>query len=1193
MRTKNFISLCIVAILMLSASAFPAGAAEAPSAQQRTYDVDLTMPSATVRSFTQAFTEKTGVLFSYESDLASKPIGNISLHRKDASLESILSEVFGQSNVDYKIVNRTVVLSEKPQVARTAGARQRIRGKVTDASGAPLPGAGVVIKGTTKGTTTDLDGDYSLEAAPGQVITYSFIGYAPQEVSVGKNAVINVTLLVDKNILDDVVVIGYGTQSRKTLTSAIAKVDGDKIMDAPVSSVGEALKGKVTGLHVTSNNNNAGEAPRFLIRGGSSINRSNDALTLVDGVERSISDLNPNDIESIEVFKDAASSAIYGARASNGVIVVTTKKGSAYKMPQIVFDSQMGMLGPSRLWDMANSNEFLRIVRPAAAQGPNASLVLDGLNGPGIGNITSTATYSTRYLNDGEAVPEGYQSMPDPVDPSKTIIFTSRDWQKEWFRNVLYQKQYIGINGGNKDIKYAASVGYLGDQGMLPMNSYDNLTMHGNTSFRVTKNIEASTTFDISHGNVQPTTDNYFAAIGRGLMMSPTHIGKYPDGTFATGGTNKVQQSAEFYSKFYERERITNRVMGSINLKWFITDWLTASGQYSYFDNNYRGSYYAYGEIDGTPNYIEQTRATTETRTETTRQAFITYLTADKKFGKNHITATAGYDWSKWHYEYLTAKNTGSLSDKIPYLTSGGDNTSGTMSMSNQRYETALISYFARAQYSFADRYILAGTFRADGSSLFLGANKWGYFPSASAAWIISEEPFFKPWKETMNMFKLRVSYGQTGNNNISRTAPLGAFSQGTYAGYNTILPSTMQNKDLRWETTTQLDLGMDLGFLSDRIRIILDYYNKRTDDLIFGITLPDTAQLTSVQSNVGSVRFFGGEFELHTVNVDNRNFRWETDITYSYNRNRVIALPEEYKYEILDMDGNPTGKYGYRIGGTVTATGYRFGGTAVGEPLGSIWGYKVAGILQTEEQAAAAYYDDSSHGYRRSDGLSIQGRKDAGDFEWVNRYGTAKMANGEEKIDGTDVFLLGNVMPHSIGGINNTINWKRFTFNIYLDYALGHSIYNYMKSRMLQNTLGYSNANIDVSLFNETWRKPGDNTTTARFFPNDPDYGNRNYSRASDWNVERADYLCIRDASVYYDLPDSFAKFLGMKKFTIGVTGNTLYYFTGVSGAISPESGIATDSDANMYSFTNNANSNGNLVPSARKILFNLKITF
>ncbi|MBR3074976.1 MAG: SusC/RagA family protein, partial [Bacteroidales bacterium] len=378
------------------------------------------------------------------------------------------------------------------------------------------------------------------------------------------------------------------------------------------------------------------------------------------------------------------------------------------------------------------------------------------------------------------------------------------------------------------------------------------------------------------------------------------------------------------------------------------------------------------------------------------------------------------------------------------------------------------------------------------------------------------------------------------------------------------------------------------------------DYYNKVTKDLIYSITLPDTGQIGSVNANVGSVRFWGAEFELHTVNIQKRNFSWETDFTYSLSKNIVLSLPDEYKYQLKDMDGNlvfdangdPV--YGWRIGGYTTANGYRFGGTAVGEPLGRIWGYLVAGILQTEEEAAAAYFDQQSHGYRRSDGKSVEGRKDAGDFEWVNRYGTAKTSDGAEQIDATDMFLLGNVMPHSTGGINNTIHLDRFTFNVYFDYALGHSIYNYMKTRMIQNTLGFSNSNVDVNLVAGCWRTPGDtNAKWARFFPNDADYGNRNYSRASSFNVENASYLCLRDASIYYDLPDKWAKAISMKRITVGVTGNTLWYFTKLSGAISPETGISSESDSNMYSSVQMGSATSNLMPAARKVLFNLKLTF
>lgn len=1192
MRKRILLTLGLSLLLCLLA-----GPAASARTQGKLYDLDLSIPGATVSSFTAALTGQTGVLFSYETDLASKALGNISIKESQASLESILTKAFSGKGITWKVVNRTVVLTAEQQPQEKGAV---VTGRVVDSNGDPLPGAGVIISGTTKGTTTDADGRYSVYVAPGQSLEFSFIGYATQVIPVGKRSVLNVALENDQNILDDVVVVGYGTQSRKTLSTAIAKVDGEKLMDAPVSTVGDALKGKVTGLRIASNNNLPGESPRFLIRGGSSINRSNDPLFLVDGVERGIEDLNPNDIESIEVLKDAASSAIYGSRASNGVILVTTKRGNAFKQPQVVFDSQVGFTSPARTWKLANATEFLTIVRPAAFMGPNAPLVLNGANGAGIGNTEASSTYSTRYLVDGEAVPDGYLSMADPIDPSKTIIYTDHDWQKEWYHPSLYHKQYVGVNGGNKDVKYAASVGYMGDEGMVAMSAYNNFTMHGNTAFNVTKWLTASTTFDFSNAVKNPMTNDYFTVLGRGIMMSPTHIGKYPDGTFATGGTNKNQQTAEFYETFYDRETQRHKFMGSMNLKAKITDWLTGTVQYAMYDNSYRGSYYTKGEVNGSINFVSTSRSTTETRTQTQRQNFQAYLTADKSFGKHRISGTAGYDWSKWHYWYLNAANSGSLSDKVPILGSGGSNTAGTMSMSNQDYETALISYFGRIGYNYADRYILSATFRADGSSLFLGENKWGYFPSVSAAWVISEEPFFKVSKDKINMLKIRASLGQTGNNDIARTDPLGAYSASTYDVYNVLLPSKMVNTGLKWETTTQLDLGVDVGLYNDRVRIIADYYDKVTNDLIYGITLPDTGQIGSVNSNVGSVRFWGAEFELHTVNVQTRHFSWETDFTYSYSRNKILSLPDEYKYQLKDMDGNllfnDKGEpvYGWRIGGYTTANGYRFGGTAVGEPLGRIWGYKVAGILQTDEQAAAAYYDTQSHGYRRTDGQSIAGRKDAGDFEWVNRYGTAKTSDGAEQIDATDMFLLGNVMPHSTGGINNTIRWNRVTFNIYFDYALGHSIYNYMKTRMIQNTLGYSNSNVDVNLVDGCWRKPGDESAKwARFFPNDADYGNRNYSRASDFNVENASYLCLRDASIYYDLPDNLAKKIAMKKITVGVTGNTLWYFTRLSGAISPETGISSESDSNMYSSVQMGSATSNLMPAARKVLFNLKLTF
>jgi hypothetical protein len=368
-----------------------------------------------------------------------------------------------------------------------------------------------------------------------------------------------------------------------------------------------------------------------------------------------------------------------------------------------------------------------------------------------------------------------------------------------------------------------------------------------------------------------------------------------------------------------------------------------------------------------------------------------------------------------------------------------------------------------------------------------------------------------------------------------------------------------------------------------------MEYSNKRTDDKLFSITLPDTGSLGSVRANVGSARFYGFEMELNSVNIRSRDFSWTTDFTYSYNRNKVISLPDEYKY--TDINGNDA----WRIGGyTMSESGYRFGGTAVGEELGRIYGYKISHIIQTEAEAEAALYDTQAHGYRRGDGLSIAGRKDAGDYEWLNRPGSMLTADGHEQIDPEDMYFLGHVVPHSTGGINNTFNYKRLTLQVYMDYAIGHSVYNYMKSRFFQNTLGNSNSNLDKMVY-DTWRHPGDSDAKyARFFPNDPDFGNRNFSRISNFNVEKADYLCLRDVSLFYDLPDRWVDKIGIKGITVGLSGNTLYYFTKVSGSINPETGMGTGASDGMYTIVSTgASANSSIAPPTRKVLFNLKVKF
>ena len=1037
-----------------------------------------------------------------------------------------------------------------------------------------------MVKGTQTGVSSDVEGNYEIVVpGPGSVLVFNYLGYQPQEIAVGNRTQIDVRLAEDNNVLDDVVVIGYGTQSRRTLTSAVSKVSGADLEGVPVNSIGDALKGKVPGVRVSTANNQPGSDPVFLIRGGSSINQSNAPIIIVDGVRREMTGLNTNDIESIEILKDAASAGIYGASASNGVILVTTKKGNRAKGPQITFEAQAAWTSPATKFDLMDARDYVVTMRRALNDCPGYTYgqqVLTGANSAGIGNGDSSI-WTTRYLQEGESVPRGWSSVVDPVDPSKIIVFQDNDQQSQWFDDSYWMQYYVGVNGGSDKVTYAASASYMKDGGIGINTDFSRFTFHGNTSFKITKSLTAGTTFDYSEtsGNEIPSSGigNYWTILGRGMFMPATHRDYLEDGEPAQG-TNNTTISAAWFDRYYTNNYVTRRSTANFNLKWDIIDGLSAFAQIANH-NSYKNSYqYLAG------NAISQNRQTYEGWSQTNRLSFQAHVDYNKSFGDHNLSAMVGYDFLKRKINGMSMTVQGAESDKTPTLGAGTTPTAWT----DTQTPWCQISYFGRLNYNYREKYILGFTMRADGSSLFAKDNRWGYFPAVSAGWVVSEEKFWNI--EKFNQLKLRLSYGLTGNNNVDYYDTLGAYSvTGIYAGSGATLASTLPNLGLTWEKTKQFDIGLDMAFFNNRLRVAADYYSKKSEDLLFDVSLPDTSGYGSAMQNVGSIRFYGLEFEISSVNVSTKNFSWTTDFTYSFNANKVLSLPDEYYYKDID------GKDAWRIGGyTMSESGYRFGGTAVGEPLGRIYGYKTSHIIESEAQADAALYDSNSHGYRRSDGLSIAGRKDVGDYEWKNRAGSALTADGREQINGEDMFLLGNVVPHSTGGMNNTFKFKNLTLSVYLDYALGHSIYNYQYTRCFQTSMGNCNWNLVYDALN-TWQKPGDDTKFARLTPNDADGGNRNYSRISNINVQKADYLCLRDVTLSYDLPLRWIRKVGLGRLTVSVSGNTLCYWTGVKG-ISPES-ASVGSSTGMYSVTSSSATSFNNYPPTRKVLFGLKATF
>lgn len=1027
-----------------------------------------------------------------------------------------------------------------------------ITGVVTDHEGLTIPGASVSVKNTTRGTITDLDGKYSIAVSKGEVLIYSFVGYKPQEQSIADSRPVNIKLSISTVGLDEVVVVGYGTQSRRTITSAITKVGGEALKNIPISTVGEGLKGKIAGARLYSNNNTPGADVTIRIRGGSSINKSNDPLILVDGVERAFSGINPNDIESIEILKDAASTAIYGSRASNGVVLITTKKGDFGKKANITFEANLAMQEPETLYDFMNAEDYLRTVRPAVAIGQNSKYnQMDGYSASS-GN-TASSIYSTRYLKDGETVPAGYKSMIDPIDPTKTLIFQDNNFQDEIYKKALWQNYYVGIDGGNDGIKYSSSIGYTDDGGVALATGFQRLSMRSAMDIKINEHLNFASGFDYSKTDSEEYS-NQMNVISRGLATPPTQK-KYNDDGTPTKGYNATSPNPIWYKYYNDQSTVDKRLSAYGKLTYRIIDGLKADVQLSTYNHHSKDdSFMKANEFNGL-------RPTTSSFGELNRNKLEAYGTYNKSILDHSFSVMAGYSYQRDKNQALSASVTGASSDKVPTLTAGPDKTDATSSFT----EDVTIGYFGRLSYDFKKKYLFSATFREDASSRFASGHQWGFFPGASAGWVVSDESFMKNIKNLDNL-KLRVSYGQTGNNSIGLYDAYGKYSTSAkYNGIAGIVPSTMPNTELTWEVSTQLDAGFDLSIFNNRLSISGDYFNKITDNLLFSKELPNTSGFSNVQTNIGKVKFYGFDIEVSSTNIQTKDFSWSSKLTWSFVKNKVLKLPDN-------------GREKNRIGGITLADGTSFGGTAEGESLYSYYGYVVDHIIETQEGADNAIYDSKAKGYRFSDKKKIAGRKEIGDYEWKNRDGSLQR-NGKDYIDDQDQFLLGYTVPTSTGGLNNSFSYKNFNLNIFLDWALGHSIQNSSEMRYFMNTFANNYTLIDE--VKECWSKPGDNTKYARFTANDPDDGNSNFSRSSNVFNYKGDYLCIREVSLQYNVPSSKLGKFGIQNLAFTLSGNNLHYFTAVKG-VSPEVGTSTTYNSSYYNY-----------PPIRRFSAGIKVTF
>jgi len=1022
-----------------------------------------------------------------------------------------------------------------------------VSGTVSGTDGLPLIGVSIQIKGTSVGTVTDVEGNYALDVPnTDDVLLFSYTGYMAQEIPVAGQSVINVVLEEDITQLGEVVVIGYGTQSRKLLTSSIASVDAKEIEDLQVTTVEGVLQGKAPGVSVLTGSGQPGEPPTIRIRGGSSINRSNQPLFIIDGVQRSAEDFNPEDIQSVEILKDAAATAIYGARASNGVVLVTTKTGTSGKARfSANYRSSWSTL--TSKMDLLNAEDYLRIERVGLTRSflDENSAFGAGANATGGGNPLNSRI-TTRLLAAGESVPTGYQSMMDPVTGG-TLIFIDTDWQDEVYSTAQIDNLHFSVDGGTEKVTYYLGASYLDQEGIARTTNYKRFSVQSNVGFQVSQKLKINTSLNYtrSTSNEPFSSDIIFGRAGR---QAPTVRLNFDDGSLSPGVRENLPNPV-YYTNHYLNDESINKINLGTVVEYKILENLTATATGNYFTNQkFRNAFIK-------SNAFNRSRNASSTLGEQRQTQFEGTLRYFKSFAGNNLSILAGASRLESDFFNFGGSASGGSTDAIQTLNAAPN----ISSLSTFQAQDLLIGYFGRLSYDFQQKYLLAATVRRDGSSRFGFRNQIGYFPSVSAGWRLSEESFFDV--PVVSDLKLRASWGQTGNNDIAPPGQSIVFNlynaQGVvnpgfqYNGGAAAIATNLANLDLGWETTTQTDIGFDLGLLDDRVTFSFDYYEKITDDLLFSRPLPNTSGFGSITENIGKVQFTGTEFSLYTDNIRAKDFTWTTNFNIAFTQNEVLELPDN------DLDKN-------RIGGVVFEDGFTgTAGIAEGEPLGTIVGYQFVKVYETTAEAQEdGLIDMIANDRTGNNGIDYRQRV-GGDVKWLD-------TNGDNIIDINDQVVLGNAIPNITGGFGNTLNFKGFELYVFLDFALGHHIVNQHRYRMNSNSQGNINGTSDLL---RAWSEEGDVTDVPRFVFFD--FGNaRNFHRpdggtsgggwqgASSQYVEKGDYLSLRTVRLSYNLPTSMIERIGFSSVKAYLAGQNLHYFTGYKG-YNPE---VTQIDSGRY---------------------------
>ena len=977
----------------------------------------------------------------------------------------------------------------------TATAQQKlITGTVTGAEDKlPIPGATVLVRGTSNGTLTDLNGKYQISGSLGATLEFRYIGKKIKEVIIGASSVYDIALELDVVGFNEVVVVGYGTQIRSKVTGSISKVEGNELKNIPVSTVEQALQGKSSGVFIESVNGKSTGTTNMRIRGSSSISATNQPLFVIDGIAMTtealnqtgavinpLASINFNDVESVDILKDAASAAIYGSRGANGVVIITTKKGinGATKLD---FTIQSGYNEASRKRNFMNTDQYINYFRQSAV---NGDIQEDIANSDPLG----TSTY---WQNHVETRLKRYSGWAANLDEGGNYLGSkvNTDWQDLAFQKGKIFSVDMSAQGGNDKLKYFTSLAYNKMDGILVSNGIEKISARLNIDNKVNKYVDLGFALSLNRNNInQVSADNAFSSPMQMVALAPVTPPRDENGFLYSVPTTTYYDPLLDVA-YAKRNIIEYRSIANGYLTFHLIDGLNWRNEFGFDLYNLKENA-RYGKLTDTGTGVNGYGLANYGQTQNlTTKSYFDFL---KSFGNIGVSAVLGTEFQYTLVDNAHAEGEQFPSDELKTLASAGLITSATSTLTKYSF----LSYFSRVNLDYKSKYLLTLSGRIDGSSRFGKNNRYGVFPAASLGWVLTKEDFLSS-SAFLSFLKLRTSYGLTGNAGISNFGQLGLYDGAHYNSVSGLIPSQIPNPDLGWESTKQIDFGVDYGFFKNRISGEIDYYIKKTKDLLLNVPVPATSGYPSQWSNIGSVQNKGFEFVLNTNNLTG-TFTWNTNLNFSYNKNEVTSLGSQ---TIIDQG---SARYMNVV--------------MVGQPIGVFYGAEYAGV-----------------------------DPQTGDALW---YVNPKDANGKvidhstktNNFNDANFIALGSPTPNLIGAITNTFGYKGFELSFTFQGVTGNKIHLIGDQWMGANGVWYDN---QLTSQLASWNKPGDisDVPQARL-----GWDNGDQSRNSRY-LSNGSYMKLRSFMISYELPKKIVSKAGFDRLRVYIQAQNLLTITRYKG--------------------------------------------